>query len=131
MTLFIKEALRTPESAETPIILREDWEDTLTSFTTYAERKLKGFSVGEIDHLATKAKDVDSEVKKRDVLERIEDALKDARKALADTNKADKQKELRIQIQVLGELKTKVNAFKVTDDEPTKTHDNKLNLDEV
>lgn len=121
MALFMQELHGTVEHPE---ILKEDFEDTMTSFLTMATRKLKGYSVGEIDHLAKKARAVNSEVGKRDLLERINDALNDARKALKGA-KADKQKELRTQIQVLGELKAKVSAFSVTGDAKEKEDDDK------
>jgi len=116
-------------------ILSEDFEETIDSFLAAAERKLTGYSVKEIDILASKAKHVDSEVKKREVLERIDDATKDARKALTNTKSDEKKRKgLRLQLQVLGELRQKVNSFKVVEhEEPTKHDDdkphNKIDLD--
>lgn len=129
MPLFIQ----TLQESAPVEILQEDFGDTMDSFQGWAERKLKGYSVKEIDVLANKAKHVNSEVSKRATLERIENALSDARKELATTKDSDKQRELRVQIQVLSELKSKVNSFKVTDDHDDKTEkedDHKINLDE-
>ena len=98
-------------------ILSEDFEDTVDSWLSTAERKLTGYSVREIDVIAKKAKHIDSEVKKRAVLERIDDAVKDARTTISDSKTDEKKRKgLRLQLQVLGELRQKVNAFKVTDD---------------
>lgn len=105
--------------------------DTVESWLAAAERKLSGYSTTEIDVLAKAAKSVDSETKKRATLERIENALKDARIELNETNKADKKRELRLQIQVLGELKAKVSSFKVVEvKEVERKHKNSINLDE-
>lgn len=105
--------------------------DTVESWLAAAERKLSGYSTAEIDVLAKAAKSVDSETKKRATLERIENALKDARIELNETNKADKKRELRLQIQVLGELKAKVLAFKVVEvKEVERKHKSSINLDE-
>ena len=105
--------------------------DTVESWLATAERKLSGYSTTEIDVLAKAAKSVDSETKKRATLERIENALKDARIELNETNKADKKRELRLQIQVLGELKAKVLSFKVVEvKEVERKYKNTINLDE-
>lgn len=105
--------------------------DTVESWLATAERKLSGYSTTEIDVLAKAAKSVDSETKKRATLERIENALKDARIELNETNKADKKRELRLQIQVLGELKAKVSSFKVVEvKEVERKYKNSINLDE-
>jgi len=105
--------------------------DTVESWLATAERKLSGYSTTEIDVLAKAAKSVDSETKKRATLERIENALKDARIELNETNKADKKRELRLQIQVLGELKAKVSSFKVVEvKEVERKYKNTINLDE-
>jgi ribosome maturation protein Sdo1 len=125
MSTFIYENCVTPA-------LQEEFSDMLDSWYGTVERKLKGYSTQEIDTLAKAAKEIDSEVKKRSTLERIEDALKDARIEVNKTNNADKKRELRLQIQVLGELKGKVNAFKVVEvkEAPAKAPKNTLNLDE-
>jgi hypothetical protein len=133
MSLFIKSAT-VGESILEESVLVEDFDSTIDSFISYAERKLRGYSVKEIDVLAKAAKSVDSEVKKRDTLERINNALTDARAALVKAKDTDKKKELRIQIEVLTELKTKVTAFKVVEHpqevEHTKAPRDVINLDE-
>ena len=97
------------------ITLNESFSDTIESFQTWATRKLKGYSVGEIDHLANKVKSIDSEVEKRAALERIEDALKAARTTLSKATNESKRRELRLQIEVLTQLKSKANSFSVID----------------
>ena len=95
------------------IVLNEAFADTIDSFKTWAERKLKGYSIGEIDVLANKVKAIGSEVEKREVLERIEDALKAARSTLSKSTNEAKRRELRLQIEVLGQLKSKAMSFNV------------------
>lgn len=127
--LFIKSVLN--ESVEIENVLQEDIGDTVDNFMGYVERKLRGYSTSEIDMLAGKAKKVDSEVKKRSLLTRIEEALKDAKTALQDSKDEEKKKELRLQISVLGELKTKVNSFSVLGDKDEEKSDREtINLDE-
>ena len=138
--LFIKDAQTEQEThsslIENTLPVTESFSDIIDSFLTTAERKLTGYSIGEIDILAKAAKNVDSEVKKRDLLKRIDAAITDAKKELVNTNKDDKKKDLRLQLQVLSELKNKVNSFKVTehdekkeDDEGNKKH--RIDLDNL
>jgi hypothetical protein len=133
MSLFIKVAT-TGDTVLAEAVLAEDFDSAMDSFTSYAERKLRGYSVKEIDVLAKAAKTIDSEVKKRETLERINNALVDARAALVKAKDTDKKKELRTQIEVLTELKTKVAAFKVVEHpeevEHTKAPKDVINLDE-
>ena len=128
MSLSIRNML----SEETEV-LSEDFEDTIDSWLATAERKMTGYSVKEIDILANKAKNVDSEVKKREALEHIDDAVKDARTTMTDSKTDEKKRKgLRLQLQVLGELRSKVNSFKVVedhDDHKKEPAHNKIDLD--
>lgn len=120
MSLFTKTVNEFKGVQAKPVIAsinEEAFGDTVDSWYAYAERRLKGYSVTEIDVLAKKAKSIDSEVKKRDTLSRIDAAITDAKASLAkDGKNEEKAKELRLQLTVLAQLKTKVNAFKVVDD---------------
>lgn len=114
-------------------ILYEDIEETMNDFHHYIERKMRGYSVGQVDTLASRAKKVNSEVAKREVLDDIDDALKDAREVLADSTDDKKKRNLRMQITVLNELKSKVKSFKVVDNHEKEKDDverRKVNLDE-
>lgn len=132
MSLFIKCATGNDNQLLESILV-EDFGSTMDSFVSYAERKLRGYSTKEVDVLAHHAKNLQTEVEKRETLERINNALKDARTAMAKA-KEDKKKELRLQIEVLTELKAKVTSFKVVEHpepvEHTKAPKDVLNLDE-
>lgn len=132
MSLFIKSAIGS-DNQLLEAILVEDFGSTMDSFVSYAERKLRGYSTKEVDVLAHHAKNLQTEVEKRETLERIDNALKDARSSMAKAKEA-KKKELRLQIEVLSELKTKVTSFKVIEHpepvEHTKAPKDTLNLDE-
>ena len=82
--LFIKDAQTEQEThsslIENTLPITESFSDIIDSFLTTAERKLTGYSIGEIDILAKAAKNVDSEVKKRDLLKRIDAAITDVKK---------------------------------------------------
>ena len=129
--LFIKDVLM--ESSNIVEVLNEDYGDMIDSFISYAERRLTGYSVKEVDVLAKKAKAVDNEVDKRATLTRIEEAIKSAKEKLSNSKLTeDQRKDIRLQIQVLGELKAKVNSFKVAEDHsPEAKERRKINLDEL
>ena len=127
--LFIKDAM---SLSETTNIMNEDLDkvqekfiDSIDNFINIVERRLKGYSFGEIDSLAKKAKNINSEVKKRETLKQIEDATKKAQESLKTTNDDDKKHELRLQLQSLSELKNKVNSFHVVED-PKEEKDDRI-----
>ena len=62
-------------------------EFSYESFVSWAARKLKGYSVKEIDHLAKRVINIDTHEEKTEVIERIRDALR------AAEEKLEKQKE--------------------------------------
>lgn len=62
-------------------------EFSYESFVSWAARKLKGYSVKEIDHLAKRVISIDTHEEKTEVIERIRDALR------AAEEKLEKQKE--------------------------------------
>ena len=62
-------------------------EFSYESFVSWAARKLKGYSVKEVDHLAKRVINIDTHEEKTEVIERIRDALR------AAEEKLEKQKE--------------------------------------
>ena len=122
MPFFLKENL---DEEPTEVFTEEEVDTIFGNFIAYAERKLKGYSTKEIDILANRAKKLNSEEGKRDLLSRIDAAKKAANEALQKAESgSDKYRELRLQIQVLGELNSKVKSFKITKyDEPEKKDD--------
>jgi hypothetical protein len=122
MPLFLKENI---EEEPSEVFTEEEVDTIFGNFISYAERKLKGYSTKEIDILANRAKKMSTEEVKRDLLSRIDAAKKDANTALQKAEAGtDKYRELRLQIQVLGELNSKVKAFKITKhDQPEKKDD--------
>lgn len=113
MVLFIKEVEKiTGLREDSPVEIHEGFGDIMDSFYGHVERRLRGYSTREADFLIKKAKKIKDETSKRDVLSRIEAALKSAREALTNAkDDEEKKRELRLQMSVLGELKAKVNAF--------------------
>ena len=71
-------------------ILNEEF--SYESFITWATRKLKGYSVREIDHLAKRVVNIDTHEEKTDVIERIRDAIKEANEKLVKREEAAKDK---------------------------------------
>jgi hypothetical protein len=92
-------------------LMKEDfnWQD----IKTFVERKIKGYSSGEVDSIVNKLKTMDSEEKKRDLLARTEAAIKDANEAKSKTTDSDKLRELTLQLEILSTLKSKISAFNV------------------
>jgi hypothetical protein len=62
-------------------------EFSYESFVSWAARKLKGYSVKEIDHLAKRVVNIDTHEEKTDVIERIREAV------VSGKEKVKKQKE--------------------------------------
>lgn len=102
-------------------VLHEEF--SYESFKTWATRKLKGYSIAEIDHLAKRAISVDTHEEKIDLLERIRDAIKESQEKL---NKLSKEKAeddaarqklqyLKDHVSILKTLESKVNAFSIID----------------
>lgn len=71
-------------------------EFSYESFVSWAARKLKGYSVKEIDHLAKRVINIDTHEEKTEVIERIRDALR------AAEEKLEKQKEKVVEIKKDG-----------------------------
>jgi hypothetical protein len=111
---------------DTPITepLCEDF--SYESFVSWAARKLKGYSVKEIDHLAKRVVNIDTHEEKTDVIERIRDAIKSAQ-AKVDKIKEDLQKEpddtankeqkkyMEEHLSILKVLLSKAQAFNIVD----------------
>ena len=94
-------------------LLQEDLSDWLSEFKTKAERMLKGFSAGEIDKFANEVNDIDTEVKKREVIAKIESAIKDAEKTKNSTTNADTRKECVMHLELLHQLLTKAKSVDI------------------
>ena len=97
-------------------ILKE--EMSFESFKTWAARQVKGYSVGEVDHLARRAYNLKSHSDKLDLIERISDATKDASEKLAKEDDNTKKEMLRSHITVLNKIKSVATAY-----DPTQTHE--------
>jgi len=118
-------------------MLQEDFSDTISSFVSYVEKKLNGYSVGEVDSLINKARRLSSETDKRELLQKIRDSVKTAKDKLADVKdkESDRYHELHLQVEVLNSLASKVSSFnpingKYDSDDNEEKNDRKLNLDE-
>ena len=84
---------------------------SLESFTTWAERKLKGYSAGEVDHLAKKVYEINSESNKKAVIERILNAITDAKEKLKVTDDNVKKKLIHDHIEVLNKLMSYAHSY--------------------
>lgn len=120
--LLADELLKDPE--EERILLEAGF--SAESFMTWAVRKLKGYSVAEVDHLAKRAVNLESHEEKTDLLERIREAVKANEKKIAskksEISKDPKEEKLKEELQYLQDhvsvLKTliaKVQAFNIID----------------
>lgn len=81
--MFDKQILLSEErllAAQEQQIMNEEF--SYESFVSWAARKLKGYSVKEIDHLARRVVDIEKHEEKIDVIERIRDALRAAEEKL-------------------------------------------------
>ena len=110
------------ESQAKEIMLSEEF--SYESFISWATRKLKGYSVKEIDHLAKRVVNIDTHEEKTDVIERIRDALKAAkeklekRKEYAHEHKDDEvaQNDLKYMeehVEILNVLLSKAQSFNI------------------
>jgi hypothetical protein len=97
-------------------------EFSAESFMTWATRKLKGYSVAEIDHLAKRAVNIKTHEEKTDLIERIRDAVTAANKKLIDfrktmdkTKEVDRHKEeyLKEHLSVLQALLSRSQSFNI------------------
>lgn len=105
MTVFLKE--------QTDKIISEEfsWND----FKIYIDRKLKGYSHGEIDYLASKATNLNTHTDKQELLVKIYAAKDVARDKLHKTTDPNDRRELLIHMDVLKTLEGKVKAFNIVD----------------
>ena len=103
-------------------VLNEEF--SYESFITWATRKLKGYSVREIDHLAKRVVNIDTHEEKTDVIERIRDAIKEANEKLVKREEAAKDKKddevvqnelkyMKEHLSILNVLLSKAQSFNI------------------
>jgi Mg2+ and Co2+ transporter CorA len=117
---------------EAPLIRQEQQiineEFSYESFVSWAARKLKGYSIKEIDYLAKRVVNIDTHEEKTEVIERIRDALRAAEEELEkeqvaktkkdgkeDTAKRDQLKYMQEHISILKVLLSKAQSFNIVD----------------
>jgi predicted nucleic acid-binding Zn-ribbon protein len=97
-------------------------EFSVESFMTWATRKLKGYSVAEIDHLARRVVNIKTHEEKTDCIARIQQALREAREKMSQfQSKMDKKKEednqkleyMKEHMEVLNQLLSRANGFNI------------------
>lgn len=98
---------------------KDDRDNLWDQFSSFVERKLRGYSTKEVDVFVAKAKKVNSEEKKRDLLSSIREAIKEANGSLSKAD-PEKKKELQSQLSILKQLQSKVSSYN-----PLKDGDNK------
>lgn len=89
---------------------KEDRDNIWDQFSSFVERKLRGYSTKEVDVFVAKAKKVDSEEKKRDLLSSIREAIKEANGSISKAD-PEKKKELQSQLSILKQIQSKVSAY--------------------
>jgi hypothetical protein len=114
VTLYLNEETKL-KFAENKI-LNEDFN--YEDFKNWLVRKIKGYSVAEVDALAKKVKDIDSHESKLDTLNAINDAIKANTEAAAKTTDVNKKNYIKANIEALNLLKTKANEFSIVDKDP-------------
>jgi Mg2+ and Co2+ transporter CorA len=119
-----REALLTRQEQQ---IMNEEF--SYESFVSWAARKLKGYSIKEIDYLAKRVVNIDTHEEKTEVIERIRDALRAAEEELEkkqftktkcisckeDTAKRDQLKYMQEHIGILKVLLSKAQSFNIVD----------------
>jgi formyltetrahydrofolate synthetase len=121
-TILLSEATLLAEQEQQ--IMNEEF--SYESFITWATRKLKGYSVKEIDHLAKRVVNIDTHEEKTDVIERIRDAVKEANEKLAKKVEAAKDKKddevaqnevkyMKEHLGILRVLLSKAQSFNIVD----------------
>jgi 6-phosphogluconate dehydrogenase len=97
-------------------------EFSVESFMTWATRKLKGYSVAEIDHLARRVVNIKTHEEKTDCIARIQQALREAREKMSQfESKMDKKKEednqklvyMKEHLEVLNQLLSRAQGFNI------------------
>jgi hypothetical protein len=119
VTLYLNEETKL-KFAENKI-LNEDFN--YEDFKNWLVRKIKGYSVAEVDALAKKVKDIDSHESKLDTLNAINDAIKANTEAAAKTTDVNKKNYIKANIEALNLLKTKANEFSIVDKDPVNNDD--------
>jgi hypothetical protein len=119
VTLYLNEETKL-KFAENKI-LNEDFN--YEDFKNWLVRKIKGYSVAEVDALAKKVKDIDSHESKLDTLNAINDAIKANTEAAAKTTDVNKKNYIKANIEALNLLKTKANEFSIVDKSSTDNDD--------
>jgi hypothetical protein len=119
ITLYLNEQTKL-KFAENKI-LNEDFN--YEDFKNWLVRKIKGYSVAEVDALAKKVQNIDSHESKLDVLDAINDAIKANTEAAAKTSDVNKKNYIKANIEALNLLKTKANEFSIVDKSSTDNDD--------
>lgn len=131
--LFVKDFLTgTDVHSNGEEILAEDFKEIMSTYINVLERKFKGYSYGEVDNIAKRASNIKTEVDKRELLNKIHAAETAAKEKLKKTKDVEVQRELKLQIQALSELKNKVSQFKASEHDYSKNdekHDDKEKVD--
>jgi hypothetical protein len=92
-------------------------------FKNWLVRKIKGYSVAEVDALAKKVQNIDSHESKIDTINEINDAIKDNNIAAAQTSDINKKKYIKLNIEALNVLKAKANEFSIVGKTPDDNED--------
>lgn len=118
---------------------QEDLVGIIKDISNFAERKLKGYSPGQVDRLINKASNINSEEKKASLIKEIDTAIADAKDSFkSDKESANpdqaKQDALKYQVEILTKLKEKIRGLNVIDnklDNIDKEHENQVDLDSM
>lgn len=110
------------EDIEEVFDINEGFLDKFSEVKNFIERKMKGFSTGELDHLIRKASNLSTEKEKVEVLEEIKDALYSARDKLSDLEHTEKTPQverkidgLKYHIEALNKIKMKAQSINIID----------------
>ena len=130
-------------------ILNEEF--SYESFVSWAARKLKGYSVKEIDHLAKRVVNIGTHEEKTDVIERIRDAITAGKEKLEKAVEKSKEKPedevlkndvkyMKEHLSILNVLLSKAQTFNIVDHLEAKKNrengdsggssDNKIRIDD-
>ena len=86
-------------------------EFSLESFQTWAKRKFSGYASSEVDYIARKVNDIQTQSDKHDILARLETAIKEAREKLSKTTDTNERTLIGDHIIVLNRLKSAAEAY--------------------
>jgi hypothetical protein len=87
-----------------------DEEISWDSLSTWVERKLKGISHGEVDHLISRAKKISSYKEKRELQDRVKEAI-DAAEKVRTNGDSKAKREAGLQLEILHKVKSTVDSY--------------------